>query len=275
MAGTVYRIAKWEETFETADSRRYKVLTWVSLPVDSSNGYNDLIETFGDEAPLIYGAWCALVRFAARAPERGTLADSRGRAFTLNRIAADSRFPISCFERLYEWAISEAVGWLELASPSGDTQQINGCQTTANRATEPNRTEPNPTEPNLTIDRSKATERPADDLAYQPSEIGGEQWDASKERMQAVLDALKPSPTYRAAPKDVALVARAVALEQKISADLIDPILESIGELGEHPKRPYGYFKTSMMNACEAHGIKFHAAMRAIKLPHQQTARAP
>jgi site-specific DNA-cytosine methylase len=61
----VYRIAKWLETFETSDSRRNKTLSWVSWPLDSTNGYNDLVETFGDEAPLIYGAWCALVRFAA------------------------------------------------------------------------------------------------------------------------------------------------------------------------------------------------------------------
>jgi hypothetical protein len=267
----VYRIAKWLETFETSDSRRNKTLSWVSWPLDSTNGYNDLVETFGDEAPLIYGAWCALVRFAAKTPERGTLADSRGRAIPLSRIAAEARFPISCFERLVEWASLERVSWLEDGSCPGVAQDSTGRPHVNGTPTVPYRTGPNPTDP--TDDRS--IERPADDVCYQAMQVGGELWESLRERMQSVLDALKPSPTYRAAPKDVALVARGVILEARVSVDLIDGILESIGELGEHPKRPYGYFKKSLMNACLAQGIDFHRATRAIKLPHQQPARAP
>lgn len=263
----VYRVAKWLETFETSDSRRNKTLSWVSWPLDSSNGYNDLVETFGDDAPLIYGAWCALVRFAAKAPERGTLADSRGRAFSLSRIAAETRFPMVCFQRLIEWASTERVGWLEFGEPLGNAQETPGRPHVNGTPTVPYRTEPNPTDP--TVDRSM--ERPTDDVCYRKTEVSGDEWQASKERMQSVLDALKPSPTYRAAAKDVALVARAVALENKTGIEFIEPILDSIGELGEHPKRPYGYFKTSMVNACKARGIDYYAAMRAIKLPHQKT----
>jgi hypothetical protein len=47
---TIYRIAKWTETFETAESRRHRILTWVSLPIGfDSSGYTDLVETFGED----------------------------------------------------------------------------------------------------------------------------------------------------------------------------------------------------------------------------------
>ena len=61
--GTVYRIAKWTETFERAESRKLKQLTWIAMPVGfSSTGYQAMLEDFDAErAPAIYGAWCALV----------------------------------------------------------------------------------------------------------------------------------------------------------------------------------------------------------------------
>lgn len=127
----VYRIVKWEKTFETADSRRHKTLAWVSLPVGfGSNGYHELIATFGDEAPAIYGAWCALLSVAALAPVRGVLASSKG-PFSFARISADTRMPEVVFRKLFEWASQPEVGWLEKVSndsePATD-QPSTGCQ---------------------------------------------------------------------------------------------------------------------------------------------------
>ena len=54
MGGEVYRIAKWSETYETSESRRYKHLTWGSMPVSlESNGYLARVDEFGDDAPAV------------------------------------------------------------------------------------------------------------------------------------------------------------------------------------------------------------------------------
>lgn len=119
MPNPIYRIAKWQETFEKSDSKRYRSLTWVSLPVGfTSNGYHALIDEFEGEAPAIYGAWCALLSIAAQAPTRGTLASSKQVGYSLDRIAAETRMPKSVFEKLFAWALREDVCWLEvIATP--------------------------------------------------------------------------------------------------------------------------------------------------------------
>ena len=110
----VYKVAKWSETYETADSRKHKRLSWVSVPIAFySNGYATMVEEFGDEAPAIYGAWIALVLIAAECSNRGVLCSSKGIPMTSNRMAMRSQFPASVFEKLIAWAESELVGWLE------------------------------------------------------------------------------------------------------------------------------------------------------------------
>lgn len=137
---TVYRIAKWRETFETAESKRHVALRWISLPITiNTNGYQSLVTEFGDDAPAIYGAWCSLACYAAECPERGTLANSRGVAVPLAQIARLRMMPLAVMQRMWDWAIRPEVGWLELATdaatnPVGtqpQTQQSTG-QTPAN-----------------------------------------------------------------------------------------------------------------------------------------------
>jgi len=124
VSNPTYSIAKWQETFETSESKRYKNLTWVSLPIGlNSNGYHELVFQFGEEAPAIYGAWCALLAVAAQAPVRGTLASSKG-PYTLARIAVETRMPEVVFAKLFKWALQPEVGWLVECHPT-ITQQSN------------------------------------------------------------------------------------------------------------------------------------------------------
>ena len=83
----VLRIKDWSETFEKSDSRRYKSLTWISVPVTfASDGYQQLLEDFEPEtAAALYGCWQALCQMAAGAPARGTLANSDGKPWRLRR----------------------------------------------------------------------------------------------------------------------------------------------------------------------------------------------
>ena len=109
----VIQISKWDEVFETAESRRHKVLSWVSMPIGfQSHGFQALIDEFGDEAPAIYGAWCALVALAATMPTRGVLASSRGIPLSLNSIARQTFFPVEVYRRLLEWAEKPEICWI-------------------------------------------------------------------------------------------------------------------------------------------------------------------
>jgi hypothetical protein len=125
----IYRIAKWTETFETADSRRHKSLHWVSVPNDfTSNGYAQLVEEFGDEAAAIYGGWIALAKIASTCPVRGILSTSSGVGLSVGRLSFISHFPSSVFEKLIAWATREGVNWLEEVSSEELDRLLNDCQ---------------------------------------------------------------------------------------------------------------------------------------------------
>jgi hypothetical protein len=123
-SGTVYRIAKWTETFERAESRKLKQLTWIAMPVGfSSTGYQAMLEDFDAErAPAIYGAWCALCAYAASCHVRGTLGNSRGIPLKISHVSRITGFSESVFRDLFAWASREDIGWLE-AVPAGEIAQ--------------------------------------------------------------------------------------------------------------------------------------------------------
>lgn len=172
---TIYRIAKWEQVFERAESRKLKQLTWIAMPTGfGSNGYQSMLEEFGTDAAAMYGAWCVLVNYAASCHVRGLLATSRGIPLKLQVIARVTGFPVEFFERLVAWASRADIGWLECVSAdecsrvlektlekdsvcevSGEspdeplTSQGKPPYTRPNR-TEPNKTLHNPTTPNRT-----------------------------------------------------------------------------------------------------------------------------
>lgn len=174
MPDPIYKIAKWREVFETADSRRHKVLTWVSMPVDmNSNGFLEMFVEFGERAAAIYGAWCATVAVAASCNVRGVLATSAGQGLSPARMELLTRFPAALFDDLFRWASSDKVNWLQIltldeftrlagSDTDSDTQKHgeNG-QTTGDwlrndrrlvekRATQPHLTQPNQTKPHPT-----------------------------------------------------------------------------------------------------------------------------
>lgn len=111
---TVYRIRKWAETFERAESRKLKQLTWIAMPVGfNSTGYQAMLEEFEDRAAAIYGAWCALCAYAATCHVRGTLGNSRGIPLKLSHVARITGLPESVFVDLVAWASRTDIGWLE------------------------------------------------------------------------------------------------------------------------------------------------------------------
>jgi len=164
---TVYRIAKWDEVFERAESRKLKTLTWVSVPTSfTSNGYQCMLDEFQDTAPAIYGAWCALVAIAASCTVRGTLCNSRGVPLPTTHLARISGFPKPIFDQMIEWASRPDIGWLVPSSKAEIVEKLRENDTSGDRRgivggssgefpdyqtrpdqTGPDITQPNPTQP--------------------------------------------------------------------------------------------------------------------------------
>lgn len=167
--GQVLRIARWREVFETAHSRKNKVLTWISCPVSfNSTGYQKLLDHHDEwTAAALYGGWLALCQLAAQSELRGVLCGQKGEAYNTRRIARLTGLGVEIFEALLPWALS--VGWLEWARPEDDYSQFEPAESSTRELCEvapgdvdsesiPNvgiddsefRTLPNPTQPNQT-----------------------------------------------------------------------------------------------------------------------------
>lgn len=195
MAETVYKIAKWDTVFETHESRKYKVLTWTSMPIGfSSHGYQKLLDQCGTDAEAIYGAWCALVSFAATLPIRGTLANSKGEPISLSHISRTTGFRVATFETLFAWAAQDSVAWLVPAESDetpqnteeneggrlpGESPGTPGDHREINPATRPDLTQPNLTQPDRT--------RPNDSQSGQSSVVD---WNFDKGKIQATAHKL-------------------------------------------------------------------------------------
>ena len=179
---TVYVIDQWADLFETADSRRYKSLSWIRWPVAfSSRGYDVMLAEFGDEAPIVYGGWAALCQIAAVAPERGTLAFGNGQPYPARYLSRQSGFPLDCFHTLLDWAVR--VGWL-VATQSPPSEQPAATDCLPSYVTERNVTKRDGTEPDETeTEREEAL--PAD---HQAGDAIVEAWNATMGQSARLTD---------------------------------------------------------------------------------------
>lgn len=156
----VYEVARWAEVFETAESRKYKTLTWISERVDfDSTGWQSGLEEFGPlEWPKVYGNWMILLRVASKAKVRGRLSGDKGEAWTASRIARPSGCNETGIQQAFDFAVK--IGWLMPAEISpGDCRENLPERREKNTATEPNETEHYITKPDRTgpVTREKTT----------------------------------------------------------------------------------------------------------------------
>lgn len=124
---TSYAVAKWDETFERAESRKLKSLSWISERTDfNSTGWQQGLDEFGPAAWLqIYGAWMVIVRTAATGKKRGHLCGDKGEPWSAVRIARPSGVCPKLIEQTMEWAVK--VGWLvPKETLSGDSPDASG-----------------------------------------------------------------------------------------------------------------------------------------------------
>ncbi|MBL8810026.1 MAG: hypothetical protein JNM43_07620, partial [Planctomycetaceae bacterium] len=143
----VYCVARWGEVFETAESRKFKRLPWISERTDfNSTGWQQGLDHFGPVKWLqVYGAWMVIVRVAAAAKVRGRLSGDKGEPYSAARIARPAGVDPEIVSECMAWAVS--VGWLVPAedSPPGDSPGNLPAVSVDHMTTERNGTERNGT----------------------------------------------------------------------------------------------------------------------------------
>lgn len=134
----LYAITNWAETYESAESKRYKRLPWMKLSADSEDDLLDLQDAFGDEAPAAFGCWTSIRLVATQSSTRGLLGDTHGKAYSPQRIATKAKMPLALTERVLGWG--EQSQRLEVkevqvthGSDPGATQQTDGLRNVTER----------------------------------------------------------------------------------------------------------------------------------------------
>lgn len=268
----VWRIAKWSETFERAESRKLKTLTWIAMPVGfTSTGYQALLEEFSDEgdgmlAAAIYGGWAALCAFAAGCHVRGVLGDSRGRPLKLSHIARVTGLPVNVLARVFAWASQPQVGWLEPvshvefqseltktqenqrpATPSGESPDSSGGIPQAQDRTGPDRTGPDQTEK---------------DISRRSIDWGGRWSAANFEFRERVRDAAMRLSRVRSQSLDRDLIWQACWVGTEFDRQTLDDCITRIGS-GEILK-PKAYLGKSMVTLCSKAGEDWDTLRRLV-----------
>lgn len=242
---TVYRIAKWDKVFENAESRRIKHLEWVAWPIRlDSAGYDALIDEFGEDSPAVYGAWCALVCIAATCHKRGTLADSKGRPYSIARIARKAHMPVVWFEKLVAWASTEDVAWLEVVPGPDEGQHLpSDCPADSPPTGDERRRDE-------TTGQRPSVRRIADTSEIVIDEDRMRELLPLIERIARVVTKRKDVVVARLSSGDRRLCFRAAALAvHRYGADWLEEILEKLSNRKTKLENEWAYFRSALIGS--------------------------
>ena len=120
-------IAKWNETFESADTRKRQRLGWLSIPTgNDSAGYIELM-SHGERGVRAFGVFLAICQWSAtqRQETRGQLARSDGRPVNDRQIAAIIRIPTDIVTDAIELLSSPEIAWI--CEKTEQNQQSASC----------------------------------------------------------------------------------------------------------------------------------------------------
>ena len=243
----IWQISKFNEVYTKSENRKHRELKWVSLPVNqSSHGYQCMLDDHGDDAPAIYGAWCALLTVAALANTPGVLMTSRQEPMKLTHISRQTGFPVSIFKRLFDWAKDPKIGWLiEFnpgntdfpASPMGNPQAPRALPGT----TEQDRTRQDTTSHNKTSGSSEELRRKFFDLDWTLEELHDR---TAKFRQLASVSKGRIKPELIVC---ILLVSATIAPELRV--DLADSFRN--GDI----RKPDKYIRAALSGTLDPHGI--------------------
>lgn len=127
----MYRIAKWNDVFENAWTRKRNRLGWFNCPSgNDSAGYIALM-SYGDKGVAAIGVFTAICQWSATCLPlvRGSCARSDGRPLNLTQLALLIRMPERVVSESISLLTSEEVGWMTCDS---DTETAQKPQETTN-----------------------------------------------------------------------------------------------------------------------------------------------
>jgi len=121
-------IKDWDNTFETAETRKRKRLGWVMVPTDfNSAGYVELM-SLGSRGVTAFGVFIAICQWSAgtsgrsagTSGERGRLSRSDGRPISLSTLAKTMRIDEAIVVDAVDVLTSESVGWICEETPGNN-----------------------------------------------------------------------------------------------------------------------------------------------------------
>lgn len=109
---TAYRIRDWDDHFETAETRKLKVLRRVYFPNDHADEDYQFIMTEIENGKLVMLCWFLMCQVASKGYSRGLLAGNK-RPHSAKSLSLITKCEEADFEYAFEVLSSENVGWLE------------------------------------------------------------------------------------------------------------------------------------------------------------------
>jgi hypothetical protein len=107
-------IKRWNETFETADTRKRQRLGWFMNPSGcESAGYIELM-SYGQDGIMAFAVFQAICQWSAtnRQEVRGRLARSDGSAINVRQLSAFIRMPPDVVQKAIDLLMTPDVGWI-------------------------------------------------------------------------------------------------------------------------------------------------------------------
>lgn len=108
---TAYRVRRWNEQFENAQSRKVEKASWVPVPNKHDGKSFRRLMTLPN-GPAIYGAWMLILQVASKCPNRGELIDEDG-PLSAEDISLKTCVDESLIKDAITVLCSPKIGWLE------------------------------------------------------------------------------------------------------------------------------------------------------------------
>jgi len=127
----MYRINKWAETFENADTRKRQRLGWFLCPSgNDSAGYLELM-SYGPDGVAAFGVFIAICQWSATRGknQRGEISRNDGRPMSVDLLATTIRVPAEVVAKSLPLLCHPDVGWMSNEN-TGKTEQTTGAQKT-------------------------------------------------------------------------------------------------------------------------------------------------
>ena len=120
----MYRINKWAETFENADTRKRQRLGWFLCPSgNDSAGYLELM-SYGPDGVAAFGVFLAICQWSATRGrhQRGDITRNDGRSMSVELLATTIRVPVEVVTKSLPLLCHPDVGWM-VNENTGETKQ--------------------------------------------------------------------------------------------------------------------------------------------------------